>query len=96
MITKNELVELAEKLYEIKIKYDIYGYYPAGKEIQMTAKTFVELFPEETFKEYNHPRYEGKTEYSVMYNGVKFLTLCDAATMEKYRKLGVKSDDREG
>lgn len=96
MITKDNLVEVAEKLYEIKIKYDIYGYYPAGKEIQMVAKTFVELFPEEKYKEYNHPSYGGKTEYSVVYNGVKFLTLCDAATMEKYRNLEVKSDDREG
>lgn len=53
----------------------IYGYYPAGREIQMTPEVLHRLFPGAEFAIEEDAAWEGKVEVSTKYEGVKFFTL---------------------
>lgn len=53
----------------------IYGYYPAGREIQMKPKVLHRLFPGAEFAIEEDAAWEGKVEVSTKYEGVKFFTL---------------------
>ena len=74
MTTRDDLVRIAGILKKIDDE-GIYGYYPAGREIQMTPEVLHRLFPGAEFAIKEDAAWEGKVEVSTKYEGVKFFTL---------------------
>lgn len=87
MISKYELVGIAERLYKINREDGIYGYVPSDKLIQMPPEALVRLFPGEEFSERHSEHFnKGDVQYSAVFAGVKFMALCTPEELEKAKE----------
>jgi hypothetical protein len=85
MVTKEELVKIANRLYELSREEDVYGWMASGKGIQMRAATLRRLFPDVTFDE---KRGEGLGEWThlgTVWDGCEFFCLVTPGEYEKYK-----------
>lgn len=86
MVSKYELVGIAERLYEINAKDRVYAYYPSEKSIQMTPETLVRLFPDAEYVERRNGVCEDYMRYTVEFAGVEFMALCTPEELEKAKE----------
>ncbi len=85
MVTKEELVKIANRLDELSREEDIYGWMTSGKGIQMRAATLRRLFPDVTFDEQRHENLGEWIHLGTVWNGCEFFCLVTSEEYEKYK-----------
>ena len=85
MVTKEELVKIANRLDELSREEDIYGWMTSGKGIQMRAATLRRLFPDVTFDEQRHENLGEWIHLGTVWNGCEFFCLVTLEEYEKYK-----------
>lgn len=85
MVTKEELVKIANRLDELSREEDIYGWMTSGKGIQMRAATLRRLFPDVTFDEQRHENLGKWIHLGTVWNGCEFFCLVTPEEYEKYK-----------